>query len=312
MPNEDEDLPGPEPRKGKGKAKKPEAVSPPPPPPEPKAPEVKKERHTSRLMQLALAHGFTQEDIDSTPSAQLWEEIDRMDAMAARRKPVETPKQPETPSNDEDEEYLAELDKMEGLDPKHTAFLRRQHARTKAAEEKAKKVEELEKRDAERTKRAVWDALEAGFAKLAENPGFKALIGEGYASELKDNPGAIGWRNAIASQCGAEETDSPATITRKIVAYGTRLMAGKAPAVPASPPPPPEKAPHHSTRQPREDGRFTVEDYTEASLPAAGDRKVDREAMSGAAVIHEYLREKGDARGELPFVDSDDDSDLPE
>lgn len=307
MPNENDDLPE---APAKGKKKPPAAASPPPAvPPPPPPPEAKKYKHTSRLIALATQAGYTLEDIETTDAATLWEEIDRLQAMHARNRPAPPPPKVEkTEPADEDEEFLKELAATD-VDPKYVSFLRRQHSRTKAAEAKAAKADELEKKFGEQTRQQQFDAIDAGFIKLSENPGFAAVIGAGYASETTD-PGHRGWRQAIAGNAGLQDGDTLATITHKIIQTGSKMLAGKAapPSPPVAPPPPPAKKP------PVQDpvtGRFTAEDFASASLPNAGDRRAERNGLTGAAVLHEHLREIGDERGQREFVDDSND-DLPE
>lgn len=317
MPDDDDDLPETPRKPVKGKKPAPAAVSPPPPPPPAEPAPPPKEKHSSKLVQLATHFGYTQADLDTTPSATLWEEIRNIEEMHARRQPKPEPvaaKKEEPSPKDEDEEFLAVLDQTD-TDPRYTNFLRRQHARTKAAEAKAARIDDLEKRDQARVQQSQSDAVEAGFAKLAENAAFKALIGEGMKHEIENDPGALGWRTHIVQRCGGEPTDSPAVITRKIIAAGTKLLGAKAPA--ATSPPPPPAAPAPGKKVPPKDpvnGQFvgyTVDEFAGGKLPAVGERNADRANLTGAARIHQHMREVGDDRAEGEFVDPDDDSDLP-
>ena len=256
-------------------------------------------------MAIATQFGYTQDDLDDIDSATLWEEIQNFQEMQARRQPPPEPKKPvETPA-DEDEAFLTELEKTD-VDPRYVQFLRRRLVETRDVKGKLAKVDEFEQRDTARANQQITEAIDAGFAKLAATPAFAALVGTGDISETTD-PGHMGWRREIMGKADLKGTDTLSHITRKILATGTKLMGAK--AVPASPPPPPA-----ATKEQARDGggRFTADQFAAAALPAAGERKVEKNGLQGAAVLHEYLREKGDPRGNGEYVDADDNSDLPE
>lgn len=319
MASENDDLPGDEP------APVPELKVPVVPAPKEPAPKVepveatpapKKNSHTERLTRIALQMGFSQADLDNHDSATIWEEVNRIQTLANASRVAKEPAKPAAPVVDEDEDYIKELEANPENDPKHIAFLKRQHARTKAAEAKAGKVDALEARDKQRNEQDLIAAAESAFAELAKrDPKAAILIGTGAADEL--DPGELGWRRHIWQNAGATEADSPAVLKRKLIAVGGPMLAKKtgatiAPSPPVVPPPPP--APAKKPLPPRgQDGKFTEADYEAAKLPQPGNRTLEgAPELVGAAAIHSYLREIGDPRAGLSYVDRDDADDLPD
>lgn len=313
MTTENDDLPGDE---TATPAPEPAAIEKPEPKkaPEAKPPEPRKvHTHTDRLRRIALGMGFSEADLDNHDSATIWEEVHRLQSLATEREKAKAPAKKE-PEVDEDEEFIKELEASD-TDPKYIAFLKRQHARTKAAEAKAAKVDDLEARDKKRHEQALQDAADAAFASLAKDPKAALLIGTGLTHEL--DPGEFGWRRAIWQAAKVDEAnDTPAVLQRKLVTAGKAMLAKKlgggdpAPQPPASPPPP--AAPKKTPPRDPQNGRFTEEDYAKAKLPVPGNRLLESSPeLTGAAVIHAHMREVGDARASLEYVDRDEADDLP-
>mgnify|MGYP001599509860 CR=1 FL=1 len=149
-PHDEDELPddAPNPKAKQKPATKPAPIEDDEPEPEP----VKKPAHSQQLVNLALNLGFSQADIDATSSAELRQEIKLLQTEINRQPaPKAAPKKPDAaPVADEDEAFLAKLEANADIDPDYVKFMKRQMAKTKAAEEKASKVTEFEQKDAKR------------------------------------------------------------------------------------------------------------------------------------------------------------------
>lgn len=309
----DDDLPDdPAPGPKKQPAQKPARRPDPDPDPEPAA-EPKKHTHTARLTKLALEMGFTQADLDDFPSDVIWEEIDRIRAAEAR--PADPPPRPEPAAAaarpaDPDEEYLAELEKV---DPALAKLLRRAAAGPdlKPIHEKLAKLDALEAAEQRRQARATTRAIDAAFAALPAK--FLPLVGEGPIEELTD-PGQKGWRGAIYQKAGLAAGDGPKAVAAKI-ARAAEEVAGphvKEPAAASAY----DRAANGTPKAPRPDpardpnGRFTAEDFARGQVHRPTGRQTGPDNLDDVEQARRYMREHGDPRGSLPRAVIEDD-DLP-
>lgn len=286
-------------------------------PPEPKAEAPKAHRHLERFARMALGMGFTQADLDNHSTAEIQAHIDWLEDKRAKANAAKEPAKP-APAVDEDEEYLKQLEANTELDPAYVAYEKRKFARLKAAEAKAARVDELEARDKKRTEQSLQDAADLAFVTLAKDPKAAPLIGTGSSGEL--DPGELGWRRAIWASANIDlENDSAATVNRKLTEAGKTMLAkklGGAIVAPPASPPPPTTAIVEVAKKPLPprgaNGKFTEADFERSKTPVPGNRLLDgAPELVGAAAIHQYMREIGDSRASLEYVDRDAAEDLP-
>src|ERR1700727_1249838 len=140
MPAEDDDLPGDSTPEPTTKKKPTEPVE------ERAAP--RKHQHTQRLVSIATELGFSQADLDNHPSETIWEEVHRIQTLQAEQSKAKqlALEKPKTPVEevDEDEAYIAELEKDPEVSPKFAKLLRK----LKAGSDNKEVKEKLDKLDA--------------------------------------------------------------------------------------------------------------------------------------------------------------------
>jgi len=304
-----DDLPGAEPAESVAARKPPGGKDAPADRPEP-AP--KKYTHTSRLTKLALEHELTQEDLDKFPSDAIWEEIDRIrgTTQPQRQEPPAAAKPAEKPATpaDPDEEYLAELEKV---DPQLAKLMRRAIAKDdlKPIQEKLEKLDRLEAAEQQRQARAVTRALDDAFAALPEK--FAALVGEGPIEELTD-PGQKGWRGAIYQAAKIQPGDGRKAIAQKIAAAAEAVAGSRVKDAPADPYAAAAARPAKPT-PPRDpgNGRFTVPEFNGGLIHRPNGKQTGADPLDDKEQARRYFKDHGDPRGNAPRLEVEDD-DLPE
>lgn len=305
MPAEElDDLPGTKPDANPApEAKKPAKQQP---------DEPAKQTHSDRLVKLATDMGFSQRDLDTHTSAEIWDEIERIRELEAATRRPEPPKQQveKKPDVDEDEEYLEELAAHPETDQKLVKFLKKLHAKGKLAD----KVTELEQRDQQREQTRHFDMLETAFALLPKK--YLPLIGEGSILEVTD-PGARGWRQAVYAEAKIKPGDTQRAMNKKVLDAITKLAAGKVKdeeeeeEEPANPYEAPKSKKKKDIEKPRDaEGRFTADDFERGHVAKPSGKKIDAENLTAVEATRQYLRQNGDARGFRPSISFDDD-DLP-
>lgn len=305
MPSPDDDLPG----ESAPETPVPAAVKKPAAAPAAEPPQ--KPRHTRKLIDTALALGYTQDDLDTFSSAELWEDIQNTRDLEEKSRPAPAVRdlvRPAPVEVDEDEEYLAQVES----NPEASAFakfLRRRLAKEKSAHEKVSKVDALEAAEQTRARRMIEDQIDSAFQALPEK--YHALVGTESLVELTD-PGQKGWRGEIFRAAKLDfSKDTAATIRRKIAASAAQLAKGKVPddEVETEPANGYEALAGKKKATPKNpvNGRFTKEDFEDGALALAGGKKAGAANLSAVEQTRSYLRERGDPRGSMPAIEFDDD-----
>ncbi len=293
--DEEDDLPGdPEPKTVPKKKPAPAPVAVEEDEPEEKPPAPKKHVHNSRLVDLAIHFGYSQAEMDNTPSDTLRQEIQLLQSTVASQRPAPEPKKPDVEPVDEDEAYLAELEANPEVDPKHAKFLKRQVVARKAAEAKAAKIDQIEQVQISRTQRDNTDMVERAMAALPKR--FQKIIGTDAYADMPE--GAEKQRKfAIFQMAKIDFTkDSARTIDKKIATAAATLYAGEEeleeePDTTTSSfdTPPKKKAPPKDP----ESGRFTAEDFERGHV--AKPRKTVGAApiLNGPQAVRRWKNETG-------------------
>jgi hypothetical protein len=302
-PIDDDDLP--EPAAAKAAVKPAPAAKKPEPEPEPE-PVAKKHTHTSRLVALARAAGFTQDDLDNHPSGVIWEELDRIGATAKPPAAKPEPK-PAAPEVDPEEAYLAELEAshapLVGMLRKTKAELA---AIKKAQAEKDEQIGKLTAAEQKRADRMRERWLDNAFAALPEE--YHELVGTGPLAKI-DNPAHQGWRGAIYRSAGLTADDDAEAVAAKVLAAATAKAgphAKKPPAAGAY-----DAAPARVPQKKDANGRFTKEDFEAGHLNRPNGKQTGKDQLDDKAAARRYFNEIGDPRGQRPAVEIEDD-DVPE
>lgn len=200
-------------------------------------------QHPPRLVRLARVMGFSQADIDATPSEQLFLAVQQEQQIrdAERRA---TPRQPEprreeprpaptAPARPEEEEFDFERDfedgqggtvrrkvKLGDYDP----LIQRLYTENKALRTR---LEERDKAEGEREKKSMFARVDDAFEALGDEKLYgSGSIEELYAAGAQEE---ITRRNAVAAAAGIQQGDSQRTIDRKIRA-AHKAVYGAAPA----------------------------------------------------------------------------------
>ena len=300
----DDDLPGEEPTpKPKPAAKtKPPAAAP--------EPEPAKHVHTQRLTKVALDMGFTQADLDGHSSEVIWEEIHRLNALAAeqekaRHVPVAAavPKT-ETPAEDDEDAFISDLEKNPDIDQRYVKKLKKDRERIKALEDKVGRVDQLEAAEKARAGRLQTEMIDTGIAALGEE--FESLVGTESMAETTD-PGHKGWRIEIYKNAGIDfAKDSQRVINKKIAAAAAQLAAGRITK---------KEEPANEYDQPAKrepgTGRFTKKDFERGAVSRPSAKKVGATEINGTEAIRQHFAANGDPRGSKNYTDPDDTDDLP-
>ena len=264
-----------------------------------------KHTHSTRLVQLARQMGYSQDDLDNFPSAEIWEDIERVRAAEAAAKPTPqgvaaTPPKPEA---DPDEAYLARLGEEY---PDLARIIKKLHARPEAAVPKdvQEKIDRLEKAEQTRQARALDRALDDAFSALPD--GYLELVGEGEYGEVDAIQQAT--RVAIFKAAGVDAgKDGKKAIAQKIAAAaksvaGTRVKDAppsayqQAAAKPQKTPPIKDPA----------TGRFTAQDFNNGHLHRPDGKRTGVEGMTLEEGVRQIMRKNGDPRGDRPVIDIDD------
>lgn len=301
----DDDLPGDETPPKKPAAKpKPKST----PEPAPQEPAPKKHVHTQRLVNIAAEMGFSQADLDNHPSDVIWEEIHRLNTLAAeqekaRSAPAPAPKV-EVPV-DEEEAFLAEMEANAEIDPRYVKKLKKDRERLKALEEKAARIDQLEAAEKARTGRQQTEMLDTAFALLGKR--FEALVGTDSLSDLTD-PGQKGWRTEIYRKAKVDfAKDSQRAINKKILDAAVALAGARVEEEPET---------NEYDRKPvrkkdPETGRFTSEDFDRAVTMRPSAKRPAIPEISGVEALRQHFAANGDPRGSRNYTDPDDTDDLP-
>lgn len=310
----DDDLPDEEPTSGQ----QPAAAQKPARQPQPAAPaaEPKKPAHSPMLLKAAAKHGFAPEDLDGYSAEEVWEELHRLDSLeAAKPQPQRAaePPAPAAPPADPDEQYLAELEKVDpGLARLHRRQMEKQAALEKQLAEKDEALKTLTAAEQKRQVRAWTKAVDAAFAALPEK--FLPLVGEGGIEQLTD-PGHKGWRGAIYQKAGLADTDGVKAIAAKI-ARAAEEVAGqhvKEPAAASAY----DRAANGTPKAPKPErerdtnGRFTAGDFHAGLVHRPTGRQTGPDKLDDVEQARRAFREAGDPRGSRPVLEITDD-DLPD
>ena len=315
MPVEEEDdtndLPGDEPKKKpdpEPKKKAPVAVEEPEPAP------VKKQvqQHPQRLVDAAIHYGFSQADIDSTPSAELRQDIQIVQAAMASNTPkAAEPKTPTPEPVDEDDAYLDSIAANPEVDPKYVKLLRnlKSKAEAKDVREKLAKVDQLEQAHVSRTNRDNTDMVESAMAALPKR--YQKIIGTEPYGDMPE--GAEKQRKFAIYQMAKIDfqKDSKRSIEKKIAAAAATLYPGAEKEeeddpepVSAFDTPPKKKAPQKDP----ETGRFTADDFEKGHLAKSSGRKtVGATSLNGPQAVRRWKNDSGFATE----ADDGEDQDLP-
>lgn len=277
-------------------------------------PAQKKPAHSTVLLKAAAEFGFTPDDLEGFSADEIWEELHRLRTLEAakpqqQQKPAE-PTAPAKPPADPDEEYLAELEKV---DPQLTRLLRKAIAGQdlKPIHEKLSKLDALEAAEQTRQARALDRAIDAAFAALPEK--FLPLVGEGPIAELTD-PGQKGWRGEIYRVAGIKPGDTARQIAAK-VAKAAEERAGQFVKEPAAQSAydrtPPAPKPPAADRPRDANGRYTVGDFNGGLVHRPNGKQTGIEQLEPEEKARRAFREAGDPRGFRPVLGIEDD-DLPD
>lgn len=302
------DLPGDEPKTKPApepKKKAPVAVE----EPEPVAQKKQVQPHPQRLVDAALYYGFSQADIDSTPSAELRQDIQIIQAATAGNTPK--PAEPKTPTPepvDEDDAYLDSIAANPEVDPKYVKLLRnlKSKAEAKDVREKIAKIDQLEQAQVSRTNRDNTDMVEGAMAALPKR--FEKIIGTEAYGDMPE--GAEKQRKFAIYQMAKIDfaKDSKRSIEKKIAAAAATLYPGAEeedePEVGGSTfdTPPKKKAPPKDP----ESGRFTSDDFEKGHVAKPSGRKtVGATSLNGPQAVRRWKIDSGFA-SEADDGESDD------
>lgn len=305
--DENDDLPGDEPKPVAKKTPPQQSQQQPTQQQNPKEPEPAPKRHTHsrRLVEVATALGFTQEDLDTFPSEVIWEEVHNLQALAARQQSQQPTVDPARKPAPEMEEF--DIDAF--VDPKLAGYFKQQAAEIKALKEQNKKLEALEQAEQQRAARARDDMIDAAFTALGKR--YEQLVGADAFADLT-NPGQKGWRVEIVRAAKLDfSKDTARTVARKIAAAAAVVAKDHVPADEPGPQSGYEAAVQTSKRRNPASGRFTADDFERGQVARPSARKAGVAEVNGAEALHRYLKEQGDPRGDRGYVDPEDDSDLP-
>ena len=311
----DDDLPDEEPTSGQPPARQqPPAAAPAAAP----AAEPKKPAHSAVLLKAAAEFGFTPADLEGFSPEEVWEELHRLRDLEAAKpqqqpaKPAEPQAQPKPPA-DPDEEYLAELEKVDpGLARLHRRQMEKQAAFEKQLAEKDETIKTLTAAEQKRQVRAWTKAVDAAFAALPEK--FLPLVGEGGIEGLTD-PGQKGWRGAIYQKAGLTDADGAKAIAAKIAKAAEEVAGAHVKEPPAASAY--DRAANGTPKAPRPDrerdtnGRFTAGDFNAGLVHRPTGRQTGPDKLDDVEQARRAFREAGDPRGSRPVLEITDD-DLPD
>ncbi len=275
------------------------------PPPKAKASEQQpaKPKHSARLIAEAAKRGYSESDLEDYDAATIWEELNRIDELEAKKKapaPVPQKKQSDE-SQDDDEAYLAALE-AEGYTKTVIAAERKKLARLKAAEEKAARLEALEAAEKSRSARQVNDIIDAGFASLPKK--FHTIFGEESFADL--DPGQRAWRNEVLQKAGVDlSKDSQKTINRKIAEAAQKAAKGKVPDDE------PEEDAYEIPAKKKPKSRLSEEDFENGQLLKPSGKKGGLNGVDLHEGVRRIMKENGMPGGNRSVIEMDDD-DLPE
>ena len=307
----DDDLPDEEPTTGQ---QQPAAKKPAQPP----AAEPKKPAHSTVLLKAAAEFGFSPEDLEGFSADEIWEELHRLRSLEAakpqqQQKPAE-PTAAAKPPADPDEEYLAELEKVDpGLARLHRRQMEKQAALEKQLAEKDEALKALTAAEQQRWQRQVDRMIDKAFAALPEK--FLPLFGDGPAADLAD-PGQLAWRAEILKTAKLVPADAASQKTFNVkIAKAAEERAGRmvkepeptigyggAAAGPKAPKP---------DRGRDENGRFTPADFHAGLVHRPTGRQTGPDKLDDVEQARRAFREAGDPRGSRPVLEITDD-DLPD
>jgi len=308
---DDDDLPGsPEPKASAKKKPSPAPVEEDEPEEKPAPP--KKHSHNSRLVDLAVHFGYSQAEMDSTPSDTLRQEIQLLQATVAANRPAPAPEKKVVETVDEEEEYLASLEANPEVDPKHAKFLRQLKLKADKSDQKElrEKLTAMEERDKQRDIRQHVERIDNAFTSLGKK--YEPIIGTGSMYDLTD-PGERGWRAEIAKEAKIGPDDSQKSINTKIAAAAAKLAAKKVKVDDEDEPENPYEEEPIKKKTPAKDpesGRFTAEDFERGVISKPSGKKGEAENLSAVEQTRQHLRKNGDPRGFRPVVEMEDD-DVP-
>lgn len=167
-----------------------------------------KPKHPRFLVRRALDLGASQADIDAADTEDLdaWVYSETLKRETAKPAAAETSKAAASPEDDEE----AVFRHMEAInvDQKVIDYMRKQRAKIKDLEGGvSKRLEEVEKREQERSRTAAINIIDSAFDVLAE---YESVIGKGTAGEVsKDNPSAFKRRRLLLAAANIDPLNPP-------------------------------------------------------------------------------------------------------
>lgn len=181
--------------------------------------------HPSYLVNAALRFGYSQAEIDSTPTDQLHRECNRIynhqetmrQEMATQRTfdqdvqrtqdAIQPPKEPDA------ESLLAELE-AEGAEPRYIKVLREALLKSKKTEDIEKRLAERERLDTERSRRTLWSMVDDAFESLGTAG--EEYFGKGPRAELVSNSEEAIRRDMVYARVQFADGETFKAIEKKI------------------------------------------------------------------------------------------------
>lgn len=259
----------------------PESVKEPEPAPATEAkvepPTLPKINHPRSLVRRAMEFGATREQISAASIEDLDDFVERNESVQPKAK------EPEKKAEAAPDE-IDELEKDLLLDPKISAFLRKERKEKEALKGT---VASLAERDQARERSASYDAWDAGFAALGETGKKRYGDGPGEATSEKDQAR----RNVILRASGIQPGDRASVIAKKIK-QADELLYGVSEEVKETPKvvPDPSKEPGYVNGK-----RFTDEQFKASTVAVPTQRKVKEPKGDKAseAAIAKMQKEQG-------------------